>query len=319
MPKVMAVFGAGSGLGVSVARRFGHEGFRVALVARRRDRPDALAARLGGEGIEAAVFPADLSDPAGVPALVGAVRERFGRTDVVEYAPIGGDTSFAPARRLDAAPLEKFSRLLLRAPVEVARAVLPEMTERGDGAFPMTTGCTAAQPMPQLSGSGPAMSAARNWLYSLNGELVGTGVHAGTLTVAALILNSAAAEAAAAGESGAVPGIDGVEFPVVHRDLLAEHYGDMYTKRDRVEQAHPRGTDPAARCPRVEPAGRRRRVNGSSVPLSAPRSRCPGRSLSGRGPGAGAPSLQVGRHLFGTSGLQGDVQVGTDKYQAMVG
>ncbi|MGN5381983.1 SDR family NAD(P)-dependent oxidoreductase [Streptomyces lasalocidi] len=117
-----------SGLGASVARRFGREGFRVALVARRRDRPDALAARLGGEGIEAAVFPADLSDPAGVPALVGAVRERFGRTDVVEYAPIGGDTSFAPARRAGRRPLEKFSRLLLRAPVEVARAVLPEMT-----------------------------------------------------------------------------------------------------------------------------------------------------------------------------------------------
>ncbi|MEU6548709.1 SDR family NAD(P)-dependent oxidoreductase [Streptomyces sp. NPDC046915] len=255
MSKVIAVFGAGTGLGASVARRFGREGFRVALVARRKDRLDALAAQLGGEGIEAAAFPADLSDPAGVPALVGAIRERFGRIDVVEYAPIGGDVSFTPASRLDAATLEKFSRLLLLTPVEVARAVLPEMTERGDGAYLMTTGYTAAQPVPHLSGPGPVMSAARNWLYSLNGELADSGVYVGTLTVAALILNSETAEAAAAGADAAVPDTFGTEFPVVHPDELAEHYWDMYTKRDRVEQAHPVELTPQAGAPAWSPQG----------------------------------------------------------------
>ncbi|MFG2964820.1 MULTISPECIES: SDR family NAD(P)-dependent oxidoreductase [unclassified Streptomyces] len=237
MSKVIAVFGAGTGLGVSVARRFGKEGFRVALVARRKERLDALVTRLADEGVEAAAFAADLSDPAGVPALVDAIRDRFGRIDVVEYGPIGGDVSFTPAARLEAAALERFSRLLLLTPVELFRTVLPELTERGDGALLMTTALTAVQPMPQLSGPGPVMAAARNYLYSLNAELAGTGVYAGTLTVGAMITGSEAA-----GQAGDVEDdmrAAGLAVHVVHPDELAEHYWDMYTRRDRVEQVHP--------------------------------------------------------------------------------
>lgn len=238
MSLVIAVFGAGTGLGASVARRFGQEGFRVALVARRKERLDALVARLAQEGVEAAAFPADLLDPAQAAQAVDAVRTRFGRIDVVEYGPIGGDISFTPATRLDAATLEKLSRLLLLSPVEVFRAALPEMTARGDGALLMTTGATAVQPIPHLSGPGPVMSAARNYLYSLHGELAGTGVYAGTLTVGAMILGSEAAEAmtAKAGDGAAHSGFD---FPVVQPDVLAGLYWDMYTRRDRVEQAYP--------------------------------------------------------------------------------
>ncbi|WP_416979735.1 SDR family NAD(P)-dependent oxidoreductase [Streptomyces sp. T028] len=241
MSKVIAVFGAGTGLGVSVARRFGREGFRVALVARRKERLDTLVAQLAEEGVEASAFPADLSDPSGVPALVDAIRAHFGRIDVVEYGPIGGEVSFTPAARLDAATLESLSGLLLFTPVEVFRAVLPEMVERGDGAVLMTTGYSAVQPMAHLSGPGPVMAAARNYLYSLNGELADAGVYAGTLSVAAMITGSEMGDAAAEGD-----GVPGVEFPVVHPDELAEHYWDMYTRRDRVERAHPVELTPRA-------------------------------------------------------------------------
>ncbi|MGW2326487.1 SDR family NAD(P)-dependent oxidoreductase [Streptomyces sp. NPDC001700] len=162
MFKVIAVFGAGTGLGVAVARRFGREGFRVALVARRKDRLNALTEQLAGEGIEAAAFSADLSEPAEAPALVEAIRDHFGRIDVVEYGPISGNQGFTPAAKLDAATLEDLSPLLLYTPVEVIQALLPEWTERGDGAFLLTQGYTAAQPLPGLSGLGPVMSAAHN-------------------------------------------------------------------------------------------------------------------------------------------------------------
>jgi NADP-dependent 3-hydroxy acid dehydrogenase YdfG len=177
--------------------------------------------------------------------VVDAVRARFGRIDVVEYGPIGADVSFSPASRLDAATLGRLANLLLLSPVEVFRAALPEMTERGDGALLMTTGFTAVQPMPHLSGPGPAMSAARNYVYALNGELAGTGVYAGTLSVAAMILGSEAAETAAAkAGGGAEVSLSG--FPTVHPDELAEHYWDMYTRRDRVEQVHPAELTPQA-------------------------------------------------------------------------
>ncbi|MFE4369794.1 hypothetical protein ACFRMN_16495 [Streptomyces sp. NPDC056835] len=77
------------------------------------------------------------------------------------------------------------------------------------------------------SGPGPLAAAARNYPYSLSGELRGTGVYAGTPTVAAVITGSAAAEGA------------GGDVPLVHPDELAERYWELYTKRDRVELAHP--------------------------------------------------------------------------------
>ncbi|MEU9063647.1 SDR family NAD(P)-dependent oxidoreductase [Streptomyces sp. NPDC048430] len=181
-----------------------------------------MVAQSEDEGVEAAAFPADLSDPAGVPALVDAIRDRFGQIDVVEYGPIGSDQTFTPAVQLDAATLERLSGLLLLTPVEAFRAVLPEMTERGDGALLMTTGYSAVQPMAHLSGPGPVTAASRHYLYSLNAEL------AGTLAIAAMITGSEGAAAADPELTRTFPAVDPAE--------LAEHYWNMYTKRDRVEQ-----------------------------------------------------------------------------------
>ncbi|MFD8377170.1 SDR family NAD(P)-dependent oxidoreductase [Streptomyces sp. NPDC059679] len=244
MSKVIAVFGAGTGLGVSVARRFGREGFRVALVARRKDALDTLVGRLADEGIEAAAFPADLTDTAQVSALIGAIRDRFGRIDVVEYGPIGGDQLFTPAKDLDARTLERLSRLFLLTPVEVVRAVLPEMTERGDGAILLSHGGSAVRPAPCMSGLGPVMAAARNYLYSLSGELADTGVYAATLTVNAVIDGSELADFgrklyAEAADAADADAPTATEIPSVDPDDLAECYWDMYTHRDRVEEARP--------------------------------------------------------------------------------
>lgn len=238
MSPVIIIFGAGTGLGSSVARRFGREGFRVALVGRRRSRLDEVAAVLGEQGIEAASFPADLSRNEDIPAIVDAVRQRFGRVDVVEYGPVGVDQVFTPAAELDAATVSELSKLFLLAPIEVVQAVLPEMRERGDGAILITQGYSAVQPMPHMSGFGPVMAATRNYLYSLNGELEGTGVYAGTLSVAASIERSEMAQvmpAAEEGDSG---------FPTVDPDVLADLYWDMYAKRDRVEQVYPEALTP---------------------------------------------------------------------------
>ncbi|MEU5026531.1 hypothetical protein [Streptomyces milbemycinicus] len=80
-------------------------------------------------------------------------------------------------------------------------------------------------------------------LYSLNGELADSGVYAGTLTVSAVIDGSELADfgrkwhADAADADTDAP--TATEIPSVDPDDLAECYWDMYTHRDRVEEARP--------------------------------------------------------------------------------
>ncbi|MFE4499290.1 SDR family NAD(P)-dependent oxidoreductase [Rhodococcus sp. NPDC056743] len=238
MTKVIAVFGAGTGLGISMARRFGREGFRVALIARRQERLDALVSQLADDGIEAAAFPADLTEPSQVAAVVDAIRARFGRIDVVGYGPVPAGLGFTPATELDATALQALIPLFLLTPVEIVQAVLPEMIERGDGAFLLTQGFSAVVPSPNFSGPGPVMAAARNYLYSLNAELADTGVYAGTLAIAAGIARSENAPVVPDAADNATA-FDGIEFPIVDPDDIAERYWDMYTRRDCVEQVYP--------------------------------------------------------------------------------
>lgn len=61
MPKSIAVFGAGPGLGQAVARRYAQEGYEVVLVARRREPLDFFASELTDCGGRVHVTPADLS------------------------------------------------------------------------------------------------------------------------------------------------------------------------------------------------------------------------------------------------------------------
>ncbi|WP_414688086.1 SDR family NAD(P)-dependent oxidoreductase [Mycobacterium sp.] len=59
----IVVVGVGPGLGLSVAHRFGKEGFAVALVSRDADRHAAYLRALDAAGVDAAAFTADAADP----------------------------------------------------------------------------------------------------------------------------------------------------------------------------------------------------------------------------------------------------------------
>jgi NAD(P)-dependent dehydrogenase (short-subunit alcohol dehydrogenase family) len=79
------VFGHGPGISDAVARRFGREGFRVALVARNQARLEAAAEALVSEGITAKAFCCDAGDPDAVRATVRAARQALGPIGVVHW------------------------------------------------------------------------------------------------------------------------------------------------------------------------------------------------------------------------------------------
>ncbi len=81
MAKIAIVTGAGSGIGRAVAQALLGAGYRVALAGRRREQLEASAA----EAPEGSVLmvPTDVTDPDSVAALFGAVRQKFGRLDLL--------------------------------------------------------------------------------------------------------------------------------------------------------------------------------------------------------------------------------------------
>jgi short-subunit dehydrogenase len=116
------VTGASGGLGEAIARELTERGASLVLSGRRADALEALARALGAEAL-----PCDLSDRAQVVELV----ERAGPVDVlVANAALPGSGTLP---KLDPAEIDRVLEVNLRAPIMLARLLVPSMIDRGRG------------------------------------------------------------------------------------------------------------------------------------------------------------------------------------------
>jgi NAD(P)-dependent dehydrogenase (short-subunit alcohol dehydrogenase family) len=125
--RVALVTGASSGIGAAAARALAAAGAAVALIARRREPLEALAAELG----EDAALPlvADVAVSGQVDDAVAATIERFGRLDaVVNSAGVSVPASLADT---DDATWNAVIDANLSGSFFVARAAAPHMGEGG--------------------------------------------------------------------------------------------------------------------------------------------------------------------------------------------
>src|ERR1700710_918898 len=80
MTKIAMITGAGSGVGRAVAQALAKEGWRLALVGRKRDALEETAKGLGGEHL---IAPADVGDPAAVKGVFAQIKDKFVRLDML--------------------------------------------------------------------------------------------------------------------------------------------------------------------------------------------------------------------------------------------
>jgi NAD(P)-dependent dehydrogenase (short-subunit alcohol dehydrogenase family) len=132
--KVAVVTGGASGIGAGMAERFAREGAAGIVVADvNLERAEGVAAGIGERALAVAC---DVSREADIQELVRRARERFGRIDI--YFSNAGILGRLGGVELEDALWERMWQIHGMAHVWAARAVMPEMVERGEGYFLVT-------------------------------------------------------------------------------------------------------------------------------------------------------------------------------------
>jgi uncharacterized protein len=196
MRPVTLVTGASSGLGAGFAEACAARGDEVALVARRRDRLDQLAGRIGAG---AHVIVADLGDPAAPERLLAELKDRG-----CWVATLINNAGFGLVGTFASLPLDR-QREMVRLNVEALTAltglVLPQMIERRSGAILNVASTAAFQPGPGMAVYFATKAYVLSFTEALHQELKGSGVNV-----------SALCPGPTATEFGAVAGMHGNRF-----------------------------------------------------------------------------------------------------------
>jgi short-subunit dehydrogenase len=169
--KVAVVTGASRGLGRRVSEALAQRGVRVALVSRSEASLKESAAALGSM---TAAFPADVGEPQGVRDVFAAIRQRFGRVDIlVNNAALGHLQSIEDA---DDRLLQQEVATNLLGPIYCMRAAIPMMREAGGGDIINITSESTRNPYPFLAVYAATKSAVETVSAGLRSELRGENI-----------------------------------------------------------------------------------------------------------------------------------------------
>src|SRR5262245_56088104 len=179
------ITGASSGLGEAFAERLAADHYDLVLVARRLDRLEALAQRLSAaHGVAAEALAADLGTAEGIRAVEARIGALPRLERLVNNAGFG---AYMPFVELPPERLEELIRVQVTAVARLARAALPGMIARGQGAVinvasrlgfsaPLTS-----PPLPKRAAYAASKSFSITFSQILADELKGTGVQAQAL------------------------------------------------------------------------------------------------------------------------------------------
>ncbi len=170
----VVITGASSGIGETFARRLAEQGYRLVLIARRKERLQELAQTLEGEsapGVE--VIAADLSQADALASLADRLAKREDIALLVNNAGFGTMGDFVT---IAAMTHEEMIRVHVLASARLCHSVLPQMLARGQGAIINVTSMAAFVIGPGQVTYASTKSFLKSFSESLHAEVAGQGV-----------------------------------------------------------------------------------------------------------------------------------------------
>jgi NAD(P)-dependent dehydrogenase (short-subunit alcohol dehydrogenase family) len=183
-PHHLLLIGAGPGVGASVVRRFGREGFRSTLISR-NETLEQLAPELRSEGLEIETASADIEDLDGYRKTLERIFGEPGAPGVVVYNAALPD----PGQILDTT----VERLRTAHDVDVIGAVVaaqvaaPVLRAAGGGTLLATSGGFADNPVPALASLSMGKAALRSAQTLIAAGVRDDDIHAATVTIAGAV------------------------------------------------------------------------------------------------------------------------------------
>lgn len=182
---VIAVVGAGPGIGEAVARRFVAEGFVTALLARTEDKLVKMAKGIDtdyGSG-SARFYLTDLRVEQSVIDSFAKIKSELGPVDVLVYN--------AGARRVNGRKIldtttdefENFTKINLHGAFWSSKCVLPDMLAKGAGTIMFTGATGSLRGSPGLSSFSPGKFGLRSLCQIITREYQSEGIHAAHLVI----------------------------------------------------------------------------------------------------------------------------------------
>jgi NAD(P)-dependent dehydrogenase (short-subunit alcohol dehydrogenase family) len=183
--RIIAIAGAGGGLGPIVAQRLADAGASLSLADRSQEIADSVAQDLG--------VPEDRVDPHAVDLLqedaadewAAEVEKRFGRVDGLLHL-VGGYRGGDPIHSFDLADYEFLHDLLVRTLQLTTRAFHSALTKSGHGRFVLVSAAAAQMPENTNAAYASAKAAAEAWTLALADSFAGTNATANIIVVNAI-------------------------------------------------------------------------------------------------------------------------------------
>src|SRR5262245_4237176 len=183
--RVIAIAGAGGGLGPTVAQRLADGGANLALADRTQEHADAVKARLALPDDRVEAQAVDLTDEKAANQWAKSVTDRFGRADGLVHL-VGGYRGGDPIESFDLADYDFLHSLLVRTVQLATRAFHSALTSSGRGRFVLVSAAAAQNPESGNAAYASTKAAAEAWTLGLADSFQGTGATANLIVVNAI-------------------------------------------------------------------------------------------------------------------------------------